>query len=105
MRRFVRDISSVLILAGLLLLVDGGITLLWQEPVTAAIGLIKRDNVSHKYLSYRTAPLTHTQRRAVKETHTSTQPIASLAPSDLARVKACAAIGQIEIPKIGQTYN
>ena len=62
---------SVLILTGLLLLVDGGVTLLWQEPVTAAIALIKRSDVSHKYLSYRTAPLTHTQRKAVKQIHTS----------------------------------
>ena len=105
MRRFVRDISSVLILTGLLLLVDGGITLLWQEPVTAAIGMIKRDNVSHQYLSYRTAPLTHVQRRAVKQIHTSKQRIAYLARTDLARVKTGDAIGQIEIPKIGQTYN
>ena len=51
MRRVVRDFSSVLILTGLLLLVDGGVTLLWQEPVTAAIALVKRSNVSHKYLS------------------------------------------------------
>ena len=105
MRRLVRDISSVLILTGLLLLVDGGITLLWQEPVTAAIALIKRANVSHKYLSYRSAPLTHIQRRAVKQIHTSKQRIAYLARAQLARIKTGDAIGQIEIPKIGHTYN
>src|SRR5580704_13736778 len=35
MRRVLRDISSILILSGLLLLLDGAITILWQEPVTA----------------------------------------------------------------------
>jgi sortase (surface protein transpeptidase) len=103
MRRVVRDISSVLILTGLLLLVDGGVTLLWQEPVTAAIALVKRSNVSHQYLSYRTAPLTHTQSRAVKQIHTSKQRISYLARTDLARIKTGAAMGQIEIPKIGHT--
>ena len=105
MRRVVRDFSSVLILTGLLLLVDGGVTLLWQEPVTAAIALVKRSNVSHKYLSYRTAPLTHTQSRAVKQIHTSKQRISYLARQDLAQIKTGDAIGQIEIPKIGHTYN
>jgi sortase A len=105
MRRVIRDISSVLILTGLLLLVDGGVTLLWQEPVTAAIALIKRSDVSHKYLSYRTAPLTHTQRKAVKQIHSSTQRISYLARADLAQIKTGDAIGQIEIPKIGHTYN
>ena len=35
MRRLIRDVSSVLIISGLLLVVDAGVTLLWQEPVTA----------------------------------------------------------------------
>jgi sortase A len=105
MRRIVRDFSSVLILTGLLLLVDGGVTLLWQEPVTAAIALIKRSDVSHQYLSYRTAPLTHTQSKAVKQIHDSKQRISYLARADLAAIKTGDAIGQIEIPKIGHTYN
>ena len=40
MRRLIRDISSVLILSGLLLVLDAGVTLIWQEPVTAAIALV-----------------------------------------------------------------
>jgi sortase A len=105
MRRIVRDLSSVLILTGLLLLIDGGVTLLWQEPVTAAIGLIKRSDVSHRYLSYRTAPLTAPQAKAVGQIHSSKQRISYLARADLARIKTGDAIGQIEIPKIGHTYN
>ena len=73
--------------------------------MTAAIALVKRSNVSHQYLSYRTAPLTHTQRKAVKQIHTSKQRISYLARADLARIKTGDAIGQIEIPKIGHTYN
>ena len=40
MRRLIRDISSVLIISGLLLMLDAGVTLAWQEPVTAVIGTI-----------------------------------------------------------------
>ena len=48
-RRLMRDISSVLIISGLILLLDAGVTLLWQEPVTAAIGLVKRAQLNTGY--------------------------------------------------------
>jgi sortase A len=105
MRRLLRDISSILILSGLLLLVDGGITLVWQEPVTAAIGLIRRDDVDRQYLSYGTAPLSHSQSRALRGIHVTRQRIGYLARTDLARIHNGDAIGQIEIPRIGHTYN
>ena len=50
MRRVVRDISSVLILSGLLLVLDAGVTLVWQEPVTAAIALIKQSEINNRFL-------------------------------------------------------
>jgi sortase A len=37
MRRLARDASSVLIISGLLLVLDAGVTLIWQEPVTAVV--------------------------------------------------------------------
>ena len=40
-KRVIRDVSSVLIISGLLLLLDAGVTLVWQEPVTVVIGLIE----------------------------------------------------------------
>src|SRR5262249_25123888 len=56
-RRLVRDISSVLIISGLLLMLDAGLTLVWQEPVTAVIGAIQRSKIDKQYLSFDTAPL------------------------------------------------
>jgi len=64
-RRLIRDISSVLILSGLLLVLDAGVTLIWQEPVTAAIGVIMRGQVNQRYLSYKTAPLTGSDVKAL----------------------------------------
>ena len=105
MRRAIRDVSSVLILSGLLLLADGAVTLLWQEPVTAAIGLIQRANVDKRYLSYRSAPLTDNQTQALHSIRSTSQRIRYLAHDDLARVRAGEAIGQIDIPRIGHSYD
>ncbi|MHB1570691.1 MAG: class E sortase [Solirubrobacteraceae bacterium] len=104
-RRIVRDVSSVLILSGLLLVLDAGVTLVWQEPVTAAIGLILRTQVSQRYLSYRTAPLTASNRVALDSIHATDQRIAYLARRELAQVPNGAAVGQLRIPRLGNTYN
>ena len=57
MRRLIRDISSVFMISGLLLVADAGATLIWQEPVTAVVALIKRGEVNRQFLSFRTTPL------------------------------------------------
>src|SRR6201992_1594700 len=104
-RRLIRDISSVLILSGLLLVLDAGATLIWQEPVTAAIGVVMRGEVNQRYLSYRTAPLTGPDVKALHSIKPLGQRIAYLARRERAQVTTGDAIGQIEIPRIGNTYN
>jgi sortase A len=105
MRRFIRAISSVLILSGLLLVLDAAATLVWQEPVTAAIGVIMRGQVDNRYLSYKTAPLTGSDVEALHSIRPLGQRIAYLARRERAQVTTGDAIGQIEIPRIGNTYN
>ncbi len=105
MRRVVRDISSVLILAGLLLVLDAAVTLAWQEPVTAAIGVIMRGQVDRRYLSYRTAPLAEGDEQALHHIGADKQRIAYLARRERKQVSAGAAIGQIQIPRLGDSYN
>jgi len=105
MRRLIRDISSVLILSGLLLVLDAAVTVVWQEPVTAAIGLIMRANVNQRYLSYRTAPLTDNDVRALAGISKLDQRLAYLARLERSQVAPGAAIGQLQIPRLGNTYN
>ena len=105
MRRFIRAISSVLIMSGLLLVLDAAATLVWQEPVTAAIGVIMRGQVDNRYLSYKTAPLTGSDVKALHSIRPLGQRIAYLARRERAQVSTGDAIGQIEIPRIGNTYN
>jgi sortase A len=105
MRRLVRDISSVLIIAGLLMVLDAGVTLLWQEPVTAVIGLIRRDQIDKRYLSFRTVPLTGLEAHAVRVLSSMRDRIAALARIEAREVPTGAAIGRIVIHRIGASYD
>lgn len=105
MRRLIRDISSVLILSGLLLVLDAGATLVWQEPVTAAIGLIMRGEVNQRFLSYRTAPLSTQDVAALRGIGALSQRISYLARLERSQVSAGDAIGTLQIPRLGNTYN
>ena len=104
MRRLIRDISSVLILTGLLLVLDAGVTLVWQEPVTAAIGLALRGEVNDRYLSYSTAPLSTVDRAALVGLHSRSQRVDYLARREQRQLKTGDGIGRIVIPKIGASY-
>jgi sortase A len=105
MRRLIRDVSSVLIISGLLLVIDAGVTLLWQEPVTAVIGAIQRGQINKRYLSYDTAPLTELDRRTVAKLTTMSQRIAYLARQEDRHLAGGDAIGKIDISRIHANYD
>jgi sortase A len=102
-RRLLRDVSLVLIISGLLLLADAGVTLLWQEPLTAVIALIKRGEINKNFLSYRAAPLSELDRRALAAIKSVRERVAYLARQERRVVKTGDAIGTIQLPNIG-TY-
>ncbi len=102
--RLLLDLSSVLILSGLLLLIDAGVTLVWQEPVTAAIGLVMRSQVDKRYLSYSTAPLSVIDREALAGLRSQRQRISYLARREQRQLQTGDAVGTIVIPKIGASY-
>jgi sortase A len=104
LRRLVRDVSSVLIISGLLLMIDAGVTLVWQEPVTAVIGTIQRADINKQYLSFNTAPLTPVQTHVLVTLPSPQQRIAYLARREQRQVGTGDAIGKITIPKIGASY-
>ena len=88
----------------MLLLLDAGVTLVWQEPVTAAIGLVARSHVNKRYLSYQTAPLSVVDSDALAGLRSSGERIAYLARREQRQVRTGDAVGHIEIPKIGAGY-
>jgi sortase A len=103
-RRLIRDFSYVLIISGALLLADAAVTLLWQEPLTAVIAVVKRDGVDKRLLSYRGAPLSELDHRALAALRTQKQRIAFLAREERRQVKTGEAIGVLQMPKLGATY-
>jgi sortase A len=102
-RRLVRDISSVLIISGVLLMIDAGVTLIWQEPVTAVIALIKQSQIDERYLARQ--PLTPVDQRALQNLVGINQRVAYLARAEARRIATGAAIGKIEIAKIGASFD
>jgi sortase A len=105
MRRLIRDVSSVLMISGLLLVIDAAVTLLWQEPVTALIGAIKQGEINKRYLSLNTAPLSPLDRHALVSLKQTDQRIAFLARREARQVPAGDAIGRIEIGRIHASYD
>jgi sortase A len=101
MRRLIRDISSVLIISGALLLIDAGATLLWQEPVTALIAVIERSQVNKQFLSYSNHSLSRLDQHVLIGLPSSRSKIAFLARKEQREVGTGDAIGTIQIPAIG----
>lgn len=102
MRRLIRDISSVLIISGLLLLLDAGVTLAWQEPLTALVGAIKRSQINERYLD--STQLSSLDLSALVSLKNLEQRVAYLARREERQISTGDAIGRITIPKIGASY-
>lgn len=104
LRRLLRDLSSVLIIAGLLLGLDAAVTLVWQEPLTAVIAMIRRGEVDKRLLSYRTAPLSAVDRHALVRLPSPRQRLAYLARREQRQLRTGDAVGRILIPRIGASF-
>jgi sortase A len=105
MRRLIRDISSVLMISGLLLVIDAGATLVWQEPVTAVVALIKRSQINQQFLSFRTTPLSQLDQRVLVSIKTAHRRVSFLARREEREVATGDAVGRIAIAKIGASFD
>jgi len=103
-RRLARGLSLVLIACGLLLLADAALTVLWQEPVSALVGLVERAQIDQRWLSYRSAPLSVVQRRTVASLDNQPARIAYLAVGEERGLRTGEAAGRITIPSIGASF-
>src|SRR5919198_2675465 len=75
--RALRALSTVLIIAGALLLADAGATLVWQEPLSALYARIHQDRLAGQLGDLR--DLTELQLRALARLRTERRRIAFLA--------------------------
>jgi len=103
-RRVIRVLSTVLIIAGGLLLLDAGLTVVWQEPVSAVYGRINQGKLGGQLEKLEAAPVPPLERRALKALPDDDKKLAFLARSLKRRAKGGEAVGRINIPRIGAHY-
>jgi len=103
LRRLALDLSSVLVISGLLLLADAVVTLVWQEPLTALIAHIRQGHLDRRLLSASSGGLSGIDRQALAALRTP-QRIAFLARRELRQASTGLAVGRIRIPKLGVSF-
>jgi sortase A len=104
MRRALRLLSTVLIVAGVLCVVDAVLTVTWQEPASALYAKITQDRLNGRLETLERRPLlVAAQRRALRRL-TATQRVPVLARAFRRRLKPGDPIGRIRIPRIGASY-
>lgn len=103
-RRILRGVSTVLIAAGLLTLLDAGLTVAWQEPVTALLARLRQDQLGKDLAKLNAEGPTAVERRALANLRTDRQRIAFLARSLRRRLGTGDAAGRIRIRKIRANY-
>jgi sortase A len=104
MRRALRAISTVLIVAGVLMIADAGITLAWQEPVSALLARIEQNKLSGELDEIEAAPPTRVQRRVLRALDTQRRRVAFLAREARRTAQTGDPIGRIAIPAIGADF-
>jgi sortase A len=104
MRRALRAFSTVLIVAGFLMIADAGVTLAWQEPVSALLARIEQNKLAGHLDRIEAAPPTRVQRRVLAALDTQKRRMAFLARESRRAAKTGDPIGRIAIPKIGADF-
>ncbi|HEV2943796.1 MAG TPA: class E sortase [Solirubrobacteraceae bacterium] len=103
-RRAWRALSVVLVLAGVLALVDAGVTLVWQEPFSALYAKLRQDHLSGTLRAVEREAPTPLERRALARLPNERRRVAFLA-RELERHSAeGSAVGRIVIPRIGASF-
>jgi sortase A len=100
MRRALRTLSTVLIISGALLLLDAGLTVAWQEPVSALYARVTQDRLGGDLKVLERARPTEIERRVLSRLPSRGRRTAFLARSLKRRLKEGEAAGRLRIPAI-----
>ena len=102
-RTLLRQVSTILILAGLLLLADVGLTLVWQEPVSALYTDWRQDALADDLEELSEPDLSPGERKALDRLPLDSDRAAFLARALKRRTDAGDPVGQIHIPDVDIT--
>jgi sortase A len=100
-RRTLRALSTVMIVAGVILLVDAGVTLLWQEPVSAVYAHFEQDRLSDRLEELERTPLAPAEQRALDRIPDERRRLAFRARAFDRRLEPGDPMGRIVMPSIG----
>ena len=97
-----RALSSVLIVTGVLLLLDAGLTIVWQEPVSAAYNALQQSRLSGELDDdIEQLQPTPIERRALRTLPPGDSRVAFAARALDRKLTAGQPVGRIDIPRIG----
>jgi sortase A len=96
--------ATLLIFMGVLLLADVGVTLVWQEPISALYAQLKQESLSRDLRALDRAAPTLAARHTLARLHEERRRIDYLAGELQRDAKAGSAVGRIRIPAIGANF-
>jgi sortase A len=97
-------LSLALILIGALALIDAGVTLVWQEPLSALYAKLRQDHLSGTLRAAERATPTAVERHALASLPDERRRIAFLARELQRHAGGGSAVGRIVIPRIDASY-
>lgn len=100
MRRALRAVSTVLIVSGVLMLADAGLTVTWQEPVSAVYAYFSQEQLQGDLEELERTPPTPVERRALRSLEDDRRRMAFLARSLRRTTDRGDAVGELRIPSI-----
>jgi sortase A len=101
MRRALHALSSVMIVSGLLLLADAGLTVLWQEPVSALYAKWEQRKLDGQLEDLQGSALLPVERRVLSRLPSPDKRLAFAARAYARRAHEGGAIGRIRAEAIG----
>jgi sortase A len=102
MHRASRILSTMLITAGLVVLADAGLTLVWQEPLSAAYGSLRQGQAEEDLRALEAEYPTEADLAAIEDVSGVDSKARILADRFEPRLREGEGIGRIEIPRIDQ---
>jgi sortase A len=102
--RWLRVVAVGLIAAGILLLADAAVTLVWQEPISALYTTLRQDSLSGALRREERHRPTPAEERALAQLRLQHARIAYLASALQRSAGAGSPVARIRIPRIGASY-
>jgi sortase A len=100
-RQLLRHLSTVLIVSGILLLLDAGLTVAYQEPVSGIYNHFQQNKLAGDFEELSDVPPTELEQQALASLPDDTARVAFAARALDRKIEAGDAIGRIKIPRVG----